>query len=185
MTRRFFRWFFQNRETGAITIAQAANLSLWIVIVAGVLIWAWHPPDRLGVALEVISAGWSRWNGQQRPRASPHFIPLPVAPFAQKRKSWHVQDSIVDLEAAIADLIERLGPPAVALSRLLHGDAANRRSAMIIPISVGREISRQHAMDRRHGEHQHQLAVKPGCGQKIAAPGEPQAQHPSSRSSPD
>jgi L-asparaginase/Glu-tRNA(Gln) amidotransferase subunit D len=47
MTRRFLRWFFQNRETGAITIAQAPNLSLWIVIVAGALIWAWHPPDRL------------------------------------------------------------------------------------------------------------------------------------------
>jgi hypothetical protein len=24
----FFRWFFQNRETGAIAIAQAPNLSL-------------------------------------------------------------------------------------------------------------------------------------------------------------
>jgi hypothetical protein len=57
MTRRFFRWFFQNRETGAITIAQAPNLSLWIVIVAGALIWAWHPPDRLGVALEIIFKG--------------------------------------------------------------------------------------------------------------------------------
>jgi len=57
MTHRFFRWFFQNRETGAITIAQAPNLSLWIVIVAGALIWAWHPPDRLGVALEVIFKG--------------------------------------------------------------------------------------------------------------------------------
>ena len=37
--RRFFRWFFENRETGVITIAQAPNLSLWIVIVASVLIW--------------------------------------------------------------------------------------------------------------------------------------------------
>jgi hypothetical protein len=36
--RRFFRWFFKNRETDAITIAQAPNLSLWIVIVAGALI---------------------------------------------------------------------------------------------------------------------------------------------------
>ena len=57
MTRRFLRWFFQNRETGAITIAQAPNLFLWIVIVAGAFIWAWHPPDRLGVALEVIFKG--------------------------------------------------------------------------------------------------------------------------------
>jgi hypothetical protein len=57
MTHRFFLWFFQNRETGAITIAQAPNLSLWIVIVAGALIWLWHPPDRLDVALEVIFKG--------------------------------------------------------------------------------------------------------------------------------
>jgi hypothetical protein len=57
MTHRFFHWFFQNRKTGAITIAQAPNLSLWIVIVAGALIWAWHPPDRLGVALEVVFKG--------------------------------------------------------------------------------------------------------------------------------
>jgi hypothetical protein len=51
---RFFRWFFQNRETGAITIAQAPNLSLWIVIVAGVLLWVGHPSERIGVALEII-----------------------------------------------------------------------------------------------------------------------------------
>jgi hypothetical protein len=51
---RFFRWFFQNRETGAITIAQAPNRSLWIVIVTGVLIWVGHPSDRLGVVLEII-----------------------------------------------------------------------------------------------------------------------------------
>jgi hypothetical protein len=36
---RFFRWFFQNRETGAITIAQAPNLSLWMASAAGGLIW--------------------------------------------------------------------------------------------------------------------------------------------------
>jgi hypothetical protein len=57
MMRRFFRWFFEDRETGAITIAQAPNLSLWIVIVAGTLIWAWHPPDQAGVALKVIFGG--------------------------------------------------------------------------------------------------------------------------------
>jgi hypothetical protein len=30
MMRRFLQWFFRNRETGAITIAQAPNLALWI-----------------------------------------------------------------------------------------------------------------------------------------------------------
>ena len=57
VTRRFFRWFFESRETGAITIAQAPNFFLWIVIVAGALIWVWHPPDQVGVALKVIFSG--------------------------------------------------------------------------------------------------------------------------------
>jgi hypothetical protein len=56
MMRQFLRWFFQNRETGVITIAQAPNLSLWIAIVASALIWAWTP-GRLGVTLEVIFKG--------------------------------------------------------------------------------------------------------------------------------
>jgi ABC-type uncharacterized transport system permease subunit len=55
--RRFFRWFFENRGTGAITIAQAPNLSLWIVIVTGALIWGWHPTGQIGVALNVIFSG--------------------------------------------------------------------------------------------------------------------------------
>jgi hypothetical protein len=37
-----FSLVLSNRETGAITIAHAPNLSLWIVIVAGALIWVWH-----------------------------------------------------------------------------------------------------------------------------------------------
>src|SRR5262249_23692377 len=57
MPHRLFRWFFQNRETGTITIVQPPNLSLWIAMLAGALIWAWHPPDRLGVALQVIFKG--------------------------------------------------------------------------------------------------------------------------------
>jgi hypothetical protein len=57
MMRRFLLWFFKNRETGAITIAQAPNLALWIVILASVLIWVWYPPGRLGIALEIIAKG--------------------------------------------------------------------------------------------------------------------------------
>ena len=57
MTRHLFQWFFRNRETGAITIAQAPNLALWIVIAASVLTWAWHPAGSLGVALEVVVKG--------------------------------------------------------------------------------------------------------------------------------
>jgi hypothetical protein len=63
---RFVRWFFQNRETGAITIAQAPNLPLWIVIVVGALIWVGHPSDRLGVVLEVIfKAALFFWAGDE------------------------------------------------------------------------------------------------------------------------
>jgi hypothetical protein len=57
MICRFSRWFFRNRETGAITIAQAPNLALWIVIVGSGLICVWHPPDRLGVTFELIIKG--------------------------------------------------------------------------------------------------------------------------------
>ena len=38
LMRRFVQWFFRSRETGVITIAQAPNLVLWVVIAAGVLI---------------------------------------------------------------------------------------------------------------------------------------------------
>jgi hypothetical protein len=63
---RFFRWFFQNRESGAITIAQAPNRSLWIVIIAGALIWVGHPSGRVGVVLEVIfKAALFFWAGDE------------------------------------------------------------------------------------------------------------------------
>ncbi len=57
MMREALQWFFRNRQTGAITIGQAPNLTLWIVIVAAVLLWVWHPPGRLGTALEIILKG--------------------------------------------------------------------------------------------------------------------------------
>jgi hypothetical protein len=52
--RRLLLWFFRNRETGAITIAQAPNLALWIVIVASVLTWVWCPPGHGCVVLEIV-----------------------------------------------------------------------------------------------------------------------------------
>jgi hypothetical protein len=64
--QRLFRWFFQNRETGTITIGQAPNTSLWIVIVAGALLWVGNPSERLGVALEVIfKAALFFWAGDE------------------------------------------------------------------------------------------------------------------------
>jgi len=57
MIRRFLQWFIRNRETDAITIAQAPNLVLWIVIAGSVLIWVWPPPDRSAVALDIVVKG--------------------------------------------------------------------------------------------------------------------------------
>jgi hypothetical protein len=52
--RRFLQWFFRNRETGAITIAQTPNFVLWIVIVGSILIWALRPAGHLGFAVEIV-----------------------------------------------------------------------------------------------------------------------------------
>ena len=55
--RQFLQWFFRNRETGEVTIAQAPNLVLWVAIAGGVLLWIWPAPGNAGVALEVVFKG--------------------------------------------------------------------------------------------------------------------------------
>ncbi|PIT00604.1 glycine/betaine ABC transporter permease [Bradyrhizobium nitroreducens] len=55
--RQFLQWFFRNRATGAITIAQWPNLLLWIVIVAGVLLWIWPSADKASVGLTIVMKG--------------------------------------------------------------------------------------------------------------------------------
>jgi hypothetical protein len=52
--RDFAQWFFRNRETGDVTIAQAPNLVLWVVIAAGALLWILPSSGNLSVALEII-----------------------------------------------------------------------------------------------------------------------------------
>jgi len=52
--RRFLHWFFRNRETGEITIAQMPNPALWIALVGSFLIWAWHPPGQTGLQLDCL-----------------------------------------------------------------------------------------------------------------------------------
>ena len=53
MLRQFGQWFFRSRQTGAITIAQAPNLILWIVIAGaacnglGIQQAAWALPWKL------------------------------------------------------------------------------------------------------------------------------------------
>jgi hypothetical protein len=45
-----FYWCFRNHDTDEITIAQAPNLVLWIVIVAGIL-WVSPSSGKAGVVL--------------------------------------------------------------------------------------------------------------------------------------
>ena len=49
-------WFFRNRETGMITVAQAPNIVLWIVIGAAMIRWIW-PLGVVGMALNVVVTG--------------------------------------------------------------------------------------------------------------------------------
>lgn len=55
--RRILDWFFRNRETGAITIAQWPNLVLWIVIAAGILLWIWPSEGKASLALTIVVMG--------------------------------------------------------------------------------------------------------------------------------
>jgi len=55
--RRFFQWFFRNRETSAITIAQWPNLILWIVIVAAALLWFFPFAGQADFALKIVTRG--------------------------------------------------------------------------------------------------------------------------------
>jgi hypothetical protein len=57
MVRKFLLWFFRNRETGEITIVQAPNLALWVVIAAGALLWLWPKPGGSHSALEIVFKG--------------------------------------------------------------------------------------------------------------------------------
>jgi hypothetical protein len=50
-------WFFRNRQTGAITVAQAPNLLLLLVVVATVFLWIRPSADKLGTVLNVVVTG--------------------------------------------------------------------------------------------------------------------------------
>ena len=51
---RFLNWLFLNRATGELTIAQMPNPALWIVLVASLLSWAWHPAGQTGLQLDCL-----------------------------------------------------------------------------------------------------------------------------------
>ncbi len=57
IVRRFLDWFFRSRETGAIVIAQWPNFILWIVIVAGLLLWIWPSAGKASAALTIVVKG--------------------------------------------------------------------------------------------------------------------------------
>ena len=63
-------WLFRDRETGAITIAQAPNLPLWVFLAAWLLLAVFDPSGWLGTVLEVVRilglaiwAGLEVWSG--------------------------------------------------------------------------------------------------------------------------
>ena len=55
--RRLLIWFFRNRETGGITVAQWPNTALWVVIVAGALLWIWPSAGTASIALAILFKG--------------------------------------------------------------------------------------------------------------------------------
>ena len=57
MARQVLQWFFRNRQTGAITVAQAPNLVLWIVIIAAVARWIWPSAGTFSLACTVVVTG--------------------------------------------------------------------------------------------------------------------------------
>jgi hypothetical protein len=54
LMRRFVQWFFRNRQTGVITIAQTPNLVLWVVIGAGVFVRVFPSAGKWSIALEIV-----------------------------------------------------------------------------------------------------------------------------------
>lgn len=62
MIYRALNWFFRNRQTGDITIAQIPNLILWIVIVAAAARWIAPTSGSLALALTlVVNGGLLLW----------------------------------------------------------------------------------------------------------------------------
>jgi hypothetical protein len=55
--RRTLQWFFRDRRTGAITITQAPNFVLWVVIIASIVRWAWPSARNLSLVCAVLVTG--------------------------------------------------------------------------------------------------------------------------------
>lgn len=78
MAGGFFDWFFRSRETGSVTIAQWPNPLLWIVIVAGVLLWIWPSAGKVSMALTIVlKAGLILWGADEILRGVNPLAALP------------------------------------------------------------------------------------------------------------
>jgi hypothetical protein len=55
--RRLLNWFFVDRRTSAVTIAQWPNLLLWIAIGAGIAVRISPPPGNPGFVLTIVLKG--------------------------------------------------------------------------------------------------------------------------------
>jgi hypothetical protein len=55
--RQFLQWFFRNRETGEVTIGQAPNFVLWVVIAAGILLGVLPSSGNPSAALGIVFKG--------------------------------------------------------------------------------------------------------------------------------
>jgi hypothetical protein len=57
----FLEWFFRDRRTGEITIAQAPNLAIGVFLVAWVLRWLLSPSGTVLRILDLIAFGSLTW----------------------------------------------------------------------------------------------------------------------------
>lgn len=54
-------WWFRDRDSGRIVVAQAPNLPMWIVIVAAAVRWLLSPSGTASTVLDVVFAGALTW----------------------------------------------------------------------------------------------------------------------------
>jgi hypothetical protein len=54
-------WFFRNRRTGELTVAQAPNLSLWIFVVSRVVLWIARPDGDVRTAVDAVGTAALVW----------------------------------------------------------------------------------------------------------------------------
>jgi hypothetical protein len=59
--QEILQWLFRNRSTGEITVAQAPNLLLWVVIISGIGMWVFPAGDASTVARMIFKGALFLW----------------------------------------------------------------------------------------------------------------------------